>query len=319
MTHSVQVFSTQGFPIPRKAEMWNMMLEELTEAAQVQPRDPMHFDGTLVRQRMGSITLFEIRCAGVRLRHRRSQRRGGRPTFQVLMPVQSEFTLAHGQQPSAVVGAGACCLLDQTEPYELMHGDGLCAIGIELPHSLLESCLPHSARHAGGVVRPDTAAGRVLSGMMQTLGLELQKPQDPGAWPTLIGRSIAGFVAAAFADRERPVLQRGSRARLAAYREYVESRISDGDFRSLDVARHFKVSERYVRMIFQSSGESLSTFLLRTRLERAAALLGSAHGGGVSITDVALECGFNNASHFGQSFRRRFGVTPREYRTRSRT
>jgi AraC-like DNA-binding protein len=80
------------------------------------------------------------------------------------------------------------------------------------------------------------------------------------------------------------------------------------------VARHFKVSERYIRMVFQSAGESLSAYLLRRRLERAAELLQNAFYANRSITDIALECGFNSVSHFGQSFRQRYGRTPRRFR-----
>ena len=57
-----------------------------------------------------------------------------------------------------------------------------------------------------------------------------------------------------------------------------------------------------------------SSFLLRRRLERAAQLLRSEFHSQQTITDIALECGFNSASHFGQCFRQRYGITPREYR-----
>jgi AraC-like DNA-binding protein len=67
-------------------------------------------------------------------------------------------------------------------------------------------------------------------------------------------------------------------------------------------------------MVFQSAGESLSAFLLRSRLTRAARLLCNEYYARHTITDIALECGFNSPSHFGQSFRQRFNMTPREFR-----
>jgi AraC-like DNA-binding protein len=313
MTQAVQIFSTQGVPGPRKAQMWNTMLGELIDAVQVLPRDPLRFDGTLIRQRVGALTLFEVRCASVRVRHQRSLA-GRRPSFQLLMPVQSEFTLAHGDRPSATVGTGSFCLIDRTAPYEMTHGDGLRTIGVEFPRALLETCLPGAAQYAGAVMTPDSGASRVLGGLLRILGCELSSDEATGTLPPIIASSLAGFVAAAFADQQGVVPLRGSKARLPAYREYVDAHLGDGDFRPLDVARHFNVSERYVRMIFQSSGEPLSAFLLRRRLERAAELLRNEYYAGHTITDIALECGFNGASHFGQSFRRRFGMTPREYR-----
>ncbi len=52
----------------------------------------MHFDGTLIRQRVGPMTLFEVRCAACACDTGAARgQRGGRPSFQLLMPVQGEF------------------------------------------------------------------------------------------------------------------------------------------------------------------------------------------------------------------------------------
>jgi len=32
------------------------------------------------------------------------------------------------------------------------------------------------------------------------------------------------------------------------------------------------------------------------------------------VAEIAFDHGFNSATHFGRVFRRKFGVTPREYR-----
>jgi AraC family transcriptional regulator len=55
-------------------------------------------------------------------------------------------------------------------------------------------------------------------------------------------------------------------------------------------------------------GETLHDFVKRLRLERALYLM--SHGGGMSLTGVALACGFGSSSDFSRSFRDRFGVPP---------
>lgn len=50
------------------------------------------------------------------------------------------------------------------------------------------------------------------------------------------------------------------------------------------------------------------------RLQRAAGLLA---GSRLSLTDVALDCGFFDQAHLSHSFRARFGLTPRDYRIRA--
>ena len=38
----------------------------------------------------------------------------------------------------------------------------------------------------------------------------------------------------------------------------------------------------------------------------------------MTVTDVALACGFGDLSHFNRYFRARFGLTPREIRKANR-
>jgi AraC-like DNA-binding protein len=67
------------------------------------------------------------------------------------------------------------------------------------------------------------------------------------------------------------------------------------------------------RMFRKHVGLSLRDYVRNVRLERACALLLSSRH---SITATALECGFYDLSHFDKAFRRRFGMTPREFRRR---
>lgn len=60
-------------------------------------------------------------------------------------------------------------------------------------------------------------------------------------------------------------------------------------------------------------GHSPIEHLTRYRLDKASLLLSL---GGDSITDIALECGFNSASYFSETYRKMFGISPRAYRER---
>jgi AraC-like DNA-binding protein len=36
------------------------------------------------------------------------------------------------------------------------------------------------------------------------------------------------------------------------------------------------------------------------------------------IINIALECGFNNISYFNRSFKKKYGISPTEYRAKKR-
>ena len=78
----------------------------------------------------------------------------------------------------------------------------------------------------------------------------------------------------------------------------------------LAAVAHF--SKYHFHRIFKNVvGETVHEFAKRLRLERAVKLMRTAPQ--KSLTDVALECGFESSSDFSRSFRNHFGFAPRDF------
>ena len=67
----------------------------------------------------------------------------------------------------------------------------------------------------------------------------------------------------------------------------------------------------FVRMFRAATGYPPHTYLLKLRVDRARELLAKPT---LSLTDIALECGFSSHSHLSRVFRQVLGATPSEYR-----
>jgi transcriptional regulator GlxA family with amidase domain len=81
-----------------------------------------------------------------------------------------------------------------------------------------------------------------------------------------------------------------------------------------DVTRAVAISERTLRRLFRNHlGMSWRTYLLRARVLRAIALLARPE---LSVLDVSIAVGFDDASAFARSFARHCGETPSAYRRR---
>src|SRR5262245_19267244 len=79
-----------------------------------------------------------------------------------------------------------------------------------------------------------------------------------------------------------------------------------------DILREVPISRRSLEIQFRSYlGRSPAEEIRRVRLERGRQLLGRRE---LSITEIALACGFSNATRFGVAFRKCFGTTPRAFR-----
>ncbi len=78
------------------------------------------------------------------------------------------------------------------------------------------------------------------------------------------------------------------------------------------LAREANMSPYHLARIFREEvGVPVHQYLIRSRLGKALEAMRAAH---VNLTDIALETGFANHSHFTASFRSLFGITPSQLR-----
>jgi len=79
-----------------------------------------------------------------------------------------------------------------------------------------------------------------------------------------------------------------------------------------DAAQFMGYTPNYFNTIFRKSiGMPFGIYLRDMRLKYAANLLKSSE---LSITEIAMESGFESSAHFSRSFREKYGMPPKDYR-----
>ncbi len=106
--------------------------------------------------------------------------------------------------------------------------------------------------------------------------------------------------------------------RIATIRQFALDQLDNPDLSIHHLSNALGVSTRLIQRRFASLGTSFSDWLRLQRLEWAAALLANPSLSKVSITEIALECGFADASHFSRTFAKHFQCCPMAWR-RERT
>ncbi len=83
-----------------------------------------------------------------------------------------------------------------------------------------------------------------------------------------------------------------------------------------EFAMTYQKNEKYIGRLFkQEVGMSYSEYVQENRLSHAKQLIAE---GDERIIDIALECGFNNISYFNRSFKKKYGHSPTDYRSKKR-
>ena len=82
-----------------------------------------------------------------------------------------------------------------------------------------------------------------------------------------------------------------------------------------EMAQSVRLSERHLQKLFKSeAGVSPITFLRDLRLDRACRFL---EDSSLLIKEIGVEIGMPNDSHFTRDFKKRYGMTPSDYRRKS--
>lgn len=96
---------------------------------------------------------------------------------------------------------------------------------------------------------------------------------------------------------------------------YITNFINENYYKQIDLRSLADISclsyDRFRHLFKEITGFSPSGYIIQTRLKNAKNLLQNSHS---SITNIALNCGFSNASQFSTIFKKIYHISPKDYR-----
>jgi AraC-like DNA-binding protein len=169
------------------------------------------------------------------------------------------------------------------------------------------------------VMRPIPCGSGALSLLTSYVGALIDDPALEAAdMRRLFVTQLCDLVAVtigATRDADAAAEGRGLRAaRLRAIKDDIETHLARDDLSPLVVARRQRISDSYIRKLFEGEGTSFSAYVLGRRLARAHRMLSDPRRADRSIASIAFAAGFGDLSYFNRTFRRTFGATPSELR-----
>lgn len=314
MSTGFVTFSTQGVTPPRKVELWNERASTLITRLHVEPARGAAFDASLRAAEVGGIGFIEATSTPTRVVHAHSaESRGGAVAY--LIHLQLRGTCVNRQASREVLlGPGDFVLCDSTLPCELLLGGDNVMLVLRIPQLLLERRLPMPEAYINRHM-PASRGGSIIAARFAALVWE---QCERGISPLIAARladSVCNLLAAAFMESGSAL--DGSTVTMQwklRLRQFVDSRLDDPNLTPTQMARHFKISPRYIHKLYAREEESVSRYILRRRLEECQRALGDGAQRAKSISTVAFEWGFNSTTHFARVFRERFGRSPSEWR-----
>jgi len=250
------------------------------------PRRPEHIDGDDL--------IFHVSLGGGRT----VQQRG-----REALVVEGEAVLMTGADPGLVTISRPSRLISLRMPQKIVRvaitdfdASLLHPVGRDVPALRLLTNYVDAVRNADALAAP--ALRKVIVGHIYDL---------------------VALVLGATRDAHELAKNGGLRAaRQTAILRAIEARSGEPELSAVAIAAELGVTPRYVHLLLEETGKSFTHHLLRTRLQKAAALLRDPRWNNRRIADVALATGFTDLSYFSRAFRRRFGATPSDIREQAK-
>jgi AraC family transcriptional regulator len=189
-------------------------------------------------------------------------------------------------------------------------------IHIEVPTEAFRELLPEEAPERYSDMRPESGIpDPSLSETAVTLMQELRAGNPRGKlYADTLAAAFASHLVSSYTLLPLAAARRARRLsppRLRRVLDFIFCNL-ESEISLTELAKVSGLSPFHFSHAFRSNtGVSPYRFVLRARIERAAALL---KGSRLTLAEIALSCGFYSASHFAGTFRRMIGATPGQSR-----
>ena len=299
---AVELFSTRLVPPQRRHLFWRDVVAETFPGMTVYASEGIRAE--LARWKLGPV--FLARAQSGRAHISRIAQNNER-NFVLHLQRRGRLTMIMGDEV-VTANAGDIVIADDSRPYAVDISDSNDCLILQMPTEFLRDDLSKQDWH-GHILRGDDANVAFMNHILQ--GLWNQRDMF-GEIDEGIGDLLAGTA--------RMLCRRSTRSLKAPATcspvEFALRHLADPDLGTATICCATGLSPRAVQKAFlRHCGLTPTAFIAERRLVRTADLL--ALNDGRSITDVALETGFNDAAFFSRCFRRRFETTPSEWRSRA--
>lgn len=227
--------------------------------------------------------------------------------------IEGEFTLKRGKEEMPAPKGSIIYAPTDLDMTLSIHSD-FRLLYIKIPKTLINNRLLSANLINAGSLHCTSGINRVFASMLAALSENLEEFEDALLSP--IEAALSEFILSNLV-RESRILGFGSNAKLIHFNQIcqlIDANLSNPELSLNMVSEHFKVSSRYVQKLFEQTDESFISYVRCRRLERCCFELSHVEYAHLSVSDICFRWGFNDAGHFSRTFRKSYGMTPREYR-----
>jgi AraC-like DNA-binding protein len=305
--------STADLPEKNRVAMWRDHYCRIVMKVDIEAINGGQLEYSLLARELPGVRVMSTASSPVRItRTREFLADGNGDLVFIINQTGKTTTSARGQD--VVLQEGDAVLMSASEVKVFDRHSYGGSLSFRIPRAILSSMVTYVDDVVMRVIPRDTDALKLLAGYAAPLfnDIALAGPEfrrtAVNHLHDLVALSLGATRDGLTNGRAIPA------ARLRMAKSYIIEHSNRRDLSVGSVATHLGLTPRNLQRLFESEGTTFSEFLLSQRLNRAHRMLTEPRLAQNPVGAIAYDAGFGDLSYFNRSFKRRFGVTPRDVR-----
>lgn len=209
---------------------------------------------------------------------------------------------------------GDMTLYDATEPHSIVMPQTSSKILISIPRNLLNQRIYNVGKLTAKKVPVKSGIGAVASTFIQTAVNQLHELELSQFLE--ISEPILDMLTLSLNQLNTSSIHLSDQKLLTLMRvkQFINQHGEQCDLNPEVISNGVGLSVRYINNLFNTEDTSLMRYLTQQRLELAKRRLSNHLLSHKTITELAMQSGFNNMAHFSRIFKQNYGMSPRQYR-----
>jgi AraC-like DNA-binding protein len=237
------------------------------------------------------------------------------PYYIVFFQLAGTSTVQQGSGPASRLGPGDYTISTTRIPYRVDFDGDHTLFSLRFPQSFIDVPEQVLLPLIGQSLSSREGFGKYLAPFVSSIARDEDLLTGP------LGRRVARNLVDLFATGVTEMLGRRSQGRsvpmFLQVTNYIANNLADPALDTCTVARANHISTRYLQALFQEQGTTVTDWVRDRRLKACRRDLADPALREESIGEIAHRWGYPDQAYFSRLFRRSFGESPREWRTRA--
>jgi len=207
---------------------------------------------------------------------------------------------------------GDFVMCSSTDPYQLLFPDSYRQAVLAIPQDILNTMHGSAEDYLGIRMSGESPIHGLVSQFVTSLVSRIDQLS-----PTVVNSleaNVLDLLVTALNSEHATESQSAPDQHLKQAKRFIHMHLKDPRLSPDFIAQAEGISKRYLHMLFKEEGSSVSRYILQLRLSACHETLSSPQMQHFSATDIALNWGFGDVSHFHRCFKSRYDITPRQLR-----